>query len=349
MKIGIIAHNAHPISQPYQGGLEMITYLIVEELAKRGHHVTTLCLKGSHLNCEMLHYEAFEHGDVENVCLREFGNFHNALSEFIKVEFDVIHNHSLSHYAIVFGNIIETPFLTSFHTPVFSNLNVAIRSVSRNVNQTFTAVSKSLAKTYQEFLPEVNVVYNGIDLKQWSLIEKKEDYYSWCGRICKEKGLKEILDLCDKYRLELKIIGPISNEDYYNDEIKPRLQKYTTCDYLGHLDQSQVNNVIGQSRAFIFSSTWEEPYGLVIAEALASGTPVVANTIGAVSEILTDKCGVLFNLNDENSFLAAIAGVEKLGPEDCRLRAALFCSHHKMVDDYERLYEYAIGQKFAVI
>lgn len=341
MNIGIIAHDAHPICEPFQGGLEMITHLLVNELVDRGHNVTTLCLLGSQLSGRMVHYSSLTHNDNkqgQSSELLDFGRFYKSAIDFLDFDFDVIHNNSLNHHAIILGSLYPIPFITSFHTPVFKNLNVAIQAVQKNPNQVFTAVSNSLQSIYNKHLPHIKTVYNGIDINSWSVSDAKQNYYSWCGRICKEKGLWEIMDLCEQNAIQLKFAGPISDSKYFNDYIKPRLNTYNKCEYLGHLNQSEINGLLSNSKGFIFSSTWQEPYGLVIAEALASGIPVLANDIGAAKEIIEYQSGVLFSLDNPETFKLALAEISKLKSEDCRTRAEEFCSHHKMVSSYEELY-----------
>ncbi len=351
MKIGIIAHDAHPIAEPFQGGLEMLTFLLVNELVKRGHEVTTLCNMGSDLKGKMVYYDSeFQGMDNENLLLPldRFGNFYKSLGEFLREEFDIIHNNSLNHHPIAAGSLIDTPFITSFHTPVFDNLNVAIRAVANHPNQIFTAVSSSLADVYRVFLKNVSVVYNGINLKSWDMSVSKKTYFSWCGRICEEKGLREIMDLCHEYKVQIKIAGPIANQDYYDLHIVQRLKIYDECEYVGHLKQNEVNDLISHSKAFLFTSTWAEPYGLVIAEALATGTPVIANNIGAASEILTEDCGILFNLESSETFEKALKNIEKIDLNMCRKRAEEFCSHHTMVNTYESIYQELVSTKLLV-
>ncbi|MGB3606258.1 MAG: glycosyltransferase [Psychroserpens sp.] len=337
MKIGIIAHNAHPIREPFEGGLEMLTHLLINELYDRGHHVTTLCVKDSEVKGSMVFYKDSDFM-VESSDLKDFSQFYGSMVNFLKNDFDIIHNHSLSHHAISMGAITTIPFITTFHTPIFDNINVSIEAVSKNPNQRFTAVSNSLRDLYLKHLDKVETVYNGIDLSKWQMSEIKLDYFSWCGRICKEKGLKEIIDLCEDHAVNIKFAGPISDLEYFEDHILPRIKSYKYCEYIGHLKQDLVNGFISRSKAFLFTSIWEEPYGLVIAEALASGSPVIANNVGAANEILSKHSGVLFNLSDTESFKSALLDLDYLSSADCRLRAEKFCSHMIMVDNYERLY-----------
>lgn len=344
MKIGIIAHDAHPLREPYQGGLEMITYLFIQSLIQYGHHVTVLCLKGSETNAEQIYY--LKRGDENNWSsssdnlLENISNTTRVLTNFLTKDFDVIHNHSLHFLPIVMGNQLSIPFITTFHTPILKFIATAINGIALNVNQIFTAVSDSLAKEYKELLPDIIPIYNGIDCNYWKYsIDTFDNYYSWSGRICKEKGLRETIEFCEKNGLQLIIAGPIFNEKYYNDEIKPRLKTSVYCKYIGHLNQRDLNHLVMNSKAFIFSSTWNEPYGLVIAEALACGVPVIANNVGAAKEIIDDSCGTLFSLENEASFLRSVEIAKFIPRDKCRYRAETFCSHFTMTERYLELYK----------
>lgn len=341
MKIGIIAHNYHPIVEPFQGGLEMFTYLLVNELVNRNYEVFTLCNQGSELNGNMVYYTELgqnPNDDPVTFELSKFEQFYSSINNFMNNDFDIIHNHTISHHAIALGSVIDIPYVTSFHCPVFANIYAAINAIKNRPNQTFTTVSNHLKVDYEKFLKNVRTVHNGIDLGKWDISLSKENYFSWCGRICKEKGLLEIMDLCYTHNLELKIAGPIFDRIYFDEFINPRLKEYNNCEYLGHLNQKEVNQLYSHSRAFLFSSIWQEPYGMVIAEALASGTPVIANNIGAVGEILTDDCGILFDINEPETFVKAISNLNTIIPTNCRKRAEIFCSHHSMVNAYEQIY-----------
>ncbi|MDT0293030.1 glycosyltransferase [Mesonia ostreae] len=340
MKIGFVCHDAFPIAQPFQGGLEMITYLLVEELVCRGHEVVSLCLEGSELAGEMIFYTKNElPHDFDSQELNSLKCISYSLNNFLLQDFDVVQNHSLHYQSILMGNISAHNFITTFHTPVFPYLKLAIEAVSANINQTFVGVSKCTANLYQKTLPLVHTVYNGIDVNQWNYnYNSTENYYSWSGRICKEKGLAQLMELCLLENINLKFAGPISEPSYFKEKVEPNL-KYDNFEYVGHLKQPQLNDLIGKSKAFMFSSVWDEPYGLVIAEALASGVPVLANNVGAAPEILNADTGCLFNLQKPETFRKCIETIQHISRKDCRMRAEIFCCHKRMVDDYEKLYK----------
>ncbi|WP_378186997.1 glycosyltransferase [Aquimarina sp. W85] len=342
MKIGIICHDAFPIVQPYQGGLEMITALLVNELINRGHEVTSLCVKGSQLPGSMLYYDDKKEVNPQlSKELIEFSSVSKALNLFFQGDFDIIQNHSFHYQSIILGNLSPIPFITTFHTPIFPYLKVGIDAISSRHNQLFTGVSKSLCELYERHLPTVTPIYNGIELSKWKTeYINVQDYYSWSGRICKEKGLDRILELCKTAGVKLKIAGPISDHTYFKERIEPHLDK-VNFEYVGHLKQSALNTHIKNSKGFLFSSLWEEPYGLVIAEALACGVPVLANAVGAASEIINDNSGCLYSIDHPATFIQGLQSIERLDRRDCRARAEVFCNHYTMVDAYEELYEMA--------
>ncbi|SHG50587.1 Glycosyltransferase involved in cell wall bisynthesis [Salegentibacter echinorum] len=339
MKIGFICHDAFPIKEPFQGGLEMITALIVQELVERGHDVVSLCLQGSELPGKMVYYEKDLSSGSSNSELENIISVSKSLNEFLLRDFDVVQNHSMHFQAILMGNICPQPFVTTFHTPVFSFINVGLEAISKKINQTFIGVSDFTSKLYEKSLPEVTTIYNGIDLSNWQYnFSNTKNYYSWSGRICKEKGLDKLLQLCVQEKINLKIAGPISEPSYFKEKIEPLLS-LEIFEYVGHLKQKELNKLIGTSKAFIFSSVWDEPFGLVIAEALASGVPVIANNLGAAPEIINEKSGCLFNLDDPETFKHALKKVNSVNRRNCRKRAEEFCDHKIMVDKYEALYK----------
>lgn len=345
MKIGIICHDAHPISEPFMGGLEMITFLLVTELVKRGHEVTSLCKQGSAIPGKKVYYrntgtyESSDYNELQNLAITTAD-----LNMFFQHDFDVIQNHSLHYQSIILGNITATPFITTFHTPVFPYLELGIKAVREHKNQTFIGVSESLSKLYEKELQKVDTIYNGIDVNKWEAnFGEVQNYYAWCGRICKEKGVVQVIKLCIENKINLHIAGPVSHKGYYKDEVVPLLNSpYIT--YVGHLNQYELNQHIKFSKGFIFSSVWEEPYGLVLAEALACGVPVLANDVGAVREILTEQSGYIYTIEKPETFAAGLQVISKLSREACRERAESFCDYVTMVSHYENLYYSVAGR-----
>ncbi len=357
MKIAILGHSLYPIKQPYAGGLEMITYILCRQLIALGHEVHLYAHKDSEPDFNVVPLSA-EGLDLKNV-IKYLGETAGIDENFVTQNlmyaracnmienegYDVVHNHSLHHLPILLGNNSKIPYITTLHTPPFPFLQMGVLSVKDAPNQTFTVVSQSAGKVWSPFIDEYEVIYNGIDIRQWHHNPEPEaKQLIWLGRICEEKAPHHAIQAAIKAGHRLWLAGPMSSEDYFNKEVKPLLE-HPDITYLGHLNHEQLNDYIGKATATLFTSTWEEPYGLTIAESLACGTPVVAYDIGAAPEILNSNCGILVPRNNVDALAAAIRAVQFINRADCRERAKTFCDAAVMTSMYLRLYDSVIRKK----
>ncbi|MUP46080.1 glycosyltransferase family 4 protein [Gramella sp. BOM4] len=340
MKIAILAHNKFPICEPYAGGLEMITHLLVKNLSSRGHTVHLYALEGSDSS---LHVVPFESIRCENPEITEESEnshmYSKAIRQIENGNYDLVHNHSMNDLPIMWAANTPLKIITSFHTPVFESIHKGLENCTFTPNQTFTTVSKSLGKLYAEHLTNYEVVYNGIDVSKWRFsITPIKNQVCWLGRICKEKAPDSAIRMALKAGKNIVLAGPESDPEYFKTHVEEFLG-HPQVTYLGHLNHSEINKIIRESEATLFTSTWKEPYGLVIAESLACGTPVISWDIGAASEILTFKTGFLIPAFDEDIFIESISNIGSLSRRDCRKRAESFCDVSKMVNRYEALYK----------
>lgn len=355
MKIAIIGHINFPIIEPYAGGLEMITYNLIKKLQASGHEVVLYAHPDSAADLPIktfkdIYLPAFE-TDYESVDKNLFNQtaatyYSRVLMEIMNSDFDIVHNHSLHYLPIILGEQLTMPFITTFHTPVFPELDFALRTIKKP-NQYFTTVSKSLSKTYNHLI-DANVIYNGICLDEWTYNDLPEDYVFWYGRICPEKGTHLAIEAAKISGKAILIAGPISNIEYYNKEVKHLLDD-DKVRYIGHLKQTDINQVLQKAKVMLFTSTWDEPYGLTLAESLACGTPVVSWDKGAASEILKDTCGVIIPPFDIESYAKGILAAEMLDRAACRQRAEDFCGIDIMVKRYEDFYNGVAVSKALII
>ena len=280
----------------------------------------------------------------EPVAVREMLAYSSVMQSIAEESYDIVHNHSLHYIPILMGNALGLPMVTSIHTPTFPYLRLGAHGVRGNERQTFTMVSKSLADTWAPIIPMSKVVYNGIDLSYWKpLRNPSADYVLWCGRICPEKGTDFAIEAALLAGIPIKLAGPVSNRDYFANHVAPLLENEGVT-YVGHKTQDELESLFGNALAMLFTSTWEEPYGLTLAESLACGTPVIAFEGGATQEILTAQTGIIVGKNDVKGLSHAIKNIGKLSRLDCRKRAEAFCSHEIMVDQYLELYEQLLIQ-----
>lgn len=363
LRIAIISHSLYPIAQPFAGGLEMITQLICDELVARGHDVLLYAHEESQTTATLvplLSREAFEaqtnseehtrvgmSRDEMYQCVLYQAAMRDIITRDQDGQIDVVHNHSLHHVPMLIGQAFGERFFTAFHTPLFPHLRLALTTLQHGTATQFTSVSAHQQQLFAEFVPSY-VVYNGIDVASFTANNQpiKDEVYFWFGRICPEKGTHLAMQYCKEAGKRLIIAGPKSNMDYFDKEVAPLLAADAQdngapalFDYVGHLTKDQINAQLQQSSAMLFTSTWDEPYGLTLAESLACGTPVIGFDAGAASEIVTPDTGIIVPKMDADAFVQAFTRIDTISRRACRLRAEQFCSVDAMVDGYVQLYK----------
>ncbi|WP_435978968.1 glycosyltransferase [Psychrobacter sp. DM4] len=369
MHIAIIAHSLYPIAQPYAGGLEMITELICNELVAQGHDVLLYAHAESQTNATLIpfmtrtQFDALvyenEHDSVgmSREELYQYLVYQHAMRDIISRDeqglIDVVHNHSLHHIPMMMGQALGARCFTTFHTPIFPQLRLALLTLRQGTQTQFTAISSHQRQLFAEFVPS-QVVYNGIDVQSFTAnVQPIEDeVYFWYGRICIEKGTHLAMAYCKAAGKRLIIAGPKSNQEYFDEYVAPLLEEDeldgSLFDYVGHLSKDQINEHLSQVTAMLFTSTWDEPYGLTLAESLACGTPVIGFDVGASQEIITPTTGIIVPKMDQEAFIQAFDTIQDISRAACRLRAEQFCSVAAMVDGYLSLYEQALENSRSV-
>jgi glycosyltransferase involved in cell wall biosynthesis len=152
-----------------------------------------------------------------------------------------------------------------------------------------------------------------------------------------EKGAHLAIDAAVLAGRPLRLAGPISDRVYFEQELRPRLSQ-TGIEYVGHRSQAELVRLVGDASAVLVTPCWDEPYGLVVAEALACGTPVCAFARGALPELLDTECGRLVAPGDVRGLAAAIGECAGLSRAAARRHAVRECSLERMVDRYVELY-----------
>lgn len=349
MKIGIISHLKYPIKEPFAGGLEMHTYALADGLIRRGHQVKVFATADSDecLNIDPAHlstlsyenYRAFEPNPdkFSEQFVREHHAYLNTMLRLAHEDFDIIQNNSLNYLPLSMARTLSTPMVTTLHTPPFSWLQSAVLCEQMNPTVNYTTVSRQNAQSWAEYLPECPVIYNGIDLDKWRYSPRAEEGTAvWFGRIVPEKGTHLAIRAAHQAGLRLHLAGPLCDHNYFEEEIQPLLGPTDT--YHGHLRHRELIDLIGKSSVFLCTPCWEEPYGLVVAEALACGTPVAAFRRGALPEILDVNTGRFAHPDDVSSLAEAAQAAAQLSRKECRQRAEQVASMERMVDEYVELY-----------
>jgi len=299
MRVLVVAPSRYPLRQPHAGGLEATVWDRVRWLRDRGHQVTLCAAEGS----DFLDDAAFalpspEWSRVEDASDTGYPEgyavatdaAHAALLERLRDErhrFDVIDNHSLHPAPIRWSRDAGIPVVTTLHTPPLEPLLEAA-AYARGSAHRFVAVSQATARTWSVEGVDAFVFPNGIDTDRWTR-GPGGSRWVWSGRIVPEKAPHLAIEAARGVDAEIVVAGRIGDVDYFQQEVAPRLGERAR--YVGALHQPDLCRLVGASAVALVTPMWEEPFGLVIAEALATGTPVAAFDIGGVSEVLAGMPG----------------------------------------------------------
>ena len=366
MKIAIVGLLHHPISEPFAGGMESHTWWLAKRLIDRGHEVTLFASGDSDPNIGLspcIEQAFATHPQAQTILGRQACNMSAYASVIRKIcqgEFDIVHNNALHPFLLLSAADLPIPMLTVLHTPPYPELSAAITyAIARNRSGKLgiTAVSKSLEKEWSA-LVSADVVYNGIDVESWPFIEQvpeqqtpeqqapeqqvpeqqaPEQQALWYGRIVPEKAPHLAIQAAIQAGYHIRFAGPIANSDYFTEFVEPLMQ-HPQVEYLGHLSHCEIKRLFANTHVFVNTPMWEEPYGFVYAEALATGTPVATFDSGAAGEILDARSGVTVKEKTVEALAGAIVQAAKLSRKDCRQRAETFCHVDIMIKGYERLY-----------
>lgn len=349
LRIALVASSRHPIREPFAGGLESHVWHLGRALTRAGHQVTLFAAEGSDpgLRAGSLEVRSFEpsraaRSDV-SMPSRDFLADHHAylalmleLSATGDARFDVVHNHSLHYLPVAMAPSLGVPMLCTLHTPPTPWLESAV-AVTGGSGTHFVAVSAHTASAWNDAVGSaIRVVPNGVDLDAWPMGPGGTSAI-WYGRITPEKGTHHAIAAARRAGVRLLLAGPVSDARYYEECIAPHLLAGSAI-YLGHLPQHELARAVGHCAVTLVTPDWDEPYGLVVAESLSCGTPVVAFARGGIPEILDERSGRLVPTGDVAAMAAAIGEVAFLPRDGVRAQAAARCSQNAMVRAYEQIY-----------
>ncbi|MDA2892417.1 glycosyltransferase [Mycolicibacterium sp. BiH015] len=347
LHVALIAHNHFPIREPFAGGIEAHVWHLARALLDDGHAVTLFAAAGSDLDLE--HRDLTVRtlprtaaaaarcplpGAVKDSHHRAFARLMVELAE-PEHGFDVVHNHSLNYVPVRAAPHLRTPMLTTLHTPPFPMLEAAVGAVAR-AGVWFAAVSRQSAAAWDHVgIERMAVVPNGVDMSRWPL-GPGGDYLVWSGRMVSEKGPHLAVEAALRSGRRLVLAGPVGDRDYFAHCIEPLLGE--RVHYAGHLGQRDLASLVGGAAATLVTPVWEEPYGQVVVESMACGTPVVAFAGGGIPELVDERGGRLVPWRDVDALVAAIPDAVQLPRAQVRQAAVARHGLSRMVADYVGLY-----------
>lgn len=336
MRIAIVSTPFVPVPPPRYGGTELIVAEVSGGLSRLGHAVTLFTCGGSFADCEVR--TLFDRARWPPEPYVELAHAAWAADEIARDRrgFDVVHAHVPSMLA--FARRLDAPLVCTVHhdraTPQYRSL---YESLYANTPAQLVCISARQRALSPE-LASARVILHGLDEARYGCGPGDGHYVAFLGRFAREKGVHHALDAAERARVPILLGGGPHWQDaaYQQEEVRPRLER-AGVRVLGELGGPEKTRFLQGARALLFPIAWEEPFGLVMIEAMLCGTPVLAFPGGAVEEVVEE--GVTgFVVHDVDEMAARIRDVGRFDRERCFRRACERWSARRMVADHLRLY-----------
>jgi glycosyltransferase involved in cell wall biosynthesis len=338
MKIAQIAPLCERVPPPAYGGTEIIVSLLTDELVRRGHEVTLFASGDSetlaHLEPSCPKALRLLEASPAEISVYQSRQLDRVFAQ--AAEFDLIHSH-IGEVVFPYANLVETPTLHTVHGVIPSHIEPLWLNAR---HQNFISISNSQRRNDLQ-LNYVDTVYNGIDTSRYPFYAQPDHppYLAFLGRISPEKGPHLAIEIAKRTGWHLKMAGKIDPVDrqFFEEEIKPLIDG-EQIEFLGEANHQQKCPLMGGAVATLFPITWNEPFGLVMAESMAVGTPLIAMAMGSTPEVIeAGKTGFLCHSVEE--CIVALDRIGEINRIACRDRAVAKFSIERMVDDYEAVYQ----------
>jgi glycosyltransferase involved in cell wall biosynthesis len=349
LRIGMLASNfiRIPPEKKYltkgnHGAAEMVVHRITEGLVERGHDVTLFASGDSKTKAKLCSVT-----EKSSLLDKKIGEKNHRFYEHLliskayqmaqKGKFDIIHTHldiRSAHYA----PLVKTPTVSTIHSPLTS---YKMRYILGHYKKSQHYISISNAQ--RKGMPDLNyasTIYHGIDTNKIQPEFSTGDYLLYAGAITLQKGVLEALKIAKKAGEKIIVSGAKSDEKYWK-KIEPYIDN-KNAKLLGLLERSEYLKLMRNAKAFLFPIQWEEPFGLVLIESMACGTPVIGFRRGSVPEIVKDgKTG--FIAKDINDAVGCVKRIEDIERRECRRHAENKFGIDKMIDNHVDVYRKIIG------
>jgi glycosyltransferase involved in cell wall biosynthesis len=331
MKIAILSPIAWRTPPEKYGPWEQVASAVAEGMVAEGQDVTLFATGNSVTAGTLASVIPKPYGDdpAADVKVNESLHISNLMER--ASEFDIIHNH-YDFLPLTYSKLIRTPILTTIHG--FSSPLIIPVYKKYNDNSHYVSISNA---DRNETLRYIATVYNGIDTTKFELNEHPDDYLLFFGRIHPHKGTSEAIEIARRRGQRLVIAGLIQDETYWKEKVKPFVDDGQVS-YIGNCGPEKRNEVLGKAIALLHPISFEEPFGLSVAEAMCCGTPVIAFNRGAMPELILDgQTGFL--VGNITEAVDAAKHIGELNRLDCRTHVRKYFSREKMTKDYLQVYQ----------
>jgi glycosyltransferase involved in cell wall biosynthesis len=340
MRVAQIAPPWFAVPPERYGGIEWVVALLADGLADRGHETTLYASGGSKTRAKLV--SIFEEppggqfiGDPWYDSVQAVSAYQNAS------DYDIVHDHSgLVGPAI--GSFVDVLVVHTLHGPFTDKAKEFYTLMSGKL--WYVAISEA----QRAFCPDLSyagTVHNGIKVDLYPFREEKEDFLLFLGRVNREKGPELAVEIAHRTGRKLVMAVKMAEDfekEYWRDVVEPRLDG--SEEIIGEITIEEKADLLARARATLFPIQWPEPFGLVMTESMASGTPVLAFPYGAAPEVIVDgKTGFLPKTLDE--MCEAVERVDEIKAADCRRHVEEHFSDDAMVEGYLRCFEKVLAGK----
>jgi len=339
VKVAVLSPVWFPVPPSGYGGIEWIVALLADGLADAVHDVTLLSSGDSPPGAKLV--SVVEQAPSERIG-QTFWELQHALNCFSRQdEFDVIHDHT-GLMGLALGSLLPTPLVHTVHGPVDGHPgDLYERVVQMAPHAKLISLSLSQREARPQ-LPWVANVPNALDLSFYPYHPEQGDYLLFLGRMSPDKGAHRAIEVAEQVGLPLKLAGKMQElreEEYFEAAVKPHLSG--EIEYLGEVSHEEKVDLLQNARVTLFPIEWAEPFGLVMIESMACGTPVIATRHGAVPEVVEDgRTGVI--VEEHTEMARVLEQADAIDPMECRRYVEERFSKERMVADYEAAYEKAL-------
>jgi glycosyltransferase involved in cell wall biosynthesis len=337
VKIAQVAPLFESVPPKLYGGTERIVSYLTEELVRRGHDVTLFASGDSETRAELV--------AINETALRLSREHRNPVLEHVLMmeglrercdDFDIIHFHT---------DLLQFPFLRTLGRPSLTTLHgrldePGIFSFYQEFSEAhLVAISCSQRRSLPKDA-QVSVIHHGVPSGLLPCTSSAGRYLAFLGRIAPEKGVVDAIEIAVASGLPLKIAAKVDKADktYWEETVRPLMERSPNVEYIGEISECEKSEFLGNAMALLFPIDWPEPFGLVMIEAMACGTPVIAYPMGSVPEVIEEgRSGYVVGSVD-----AAVKALDKIGNLDRKIVRQCFDRRFTvelMTARYVRLYE----------
>jgi glycosyltransferase involved in cell wall biosynthesis len=341
LRIAVLAPPWFAVPPTGYGGIEWVVSLLADGLVDAGHDVTLFASGDSRTRAKLA---AIFHEAPSRQIGRTVWELRHALSCFERAdEFDVINDHT-GMLGATLGATVTTPVVHTVHGPLTGDPGQIYEQISR-VAPNVGLISISMNQRKPK--PDLNWVANcpnALDFSVYPVMPHRGEYLLFLGRMSPDKGAHRAVAVARETGLPLKLAGKMQEpkeREYFHELVEPHL--VNGIEYMGEVTHGEKVELLQHARATLFPIEWEEPFGLVMIESMACGTPVIATRRGAVPEVIEDgRSGII--VDDYREMAGALERADELEPLELRRYVEEEFSPQRMVRDYVAAYESAISR-----